>query len=49
MSGSILILGAVALIALLVGFGFLLGFLRGFHYRIYCGSNHKLCFCNSTC
>ncbi|MCR5307906.1 MAG: hypothetical protein K6E24_02805 [bacterium] len=35
MSGSMLVLGAVALIALLVGFGFLLGFLRGFRKSLY--------------
>ena len=35
MSGSLLILGAVALIVLLVGFGFLLGLLRGFRKSLY--------------
>ena len=35
MSGNILVLGAVALIVLLVGFGFLLGLLRGFRKSLF--------------
>jgi len=35
MTGSMLVLGAVALIVLLVGFGFLLGLLRGFRKSLY--------------
>ena len=35
MSGSILILGAVAILALFIGFGFLLGLLRGFRKSVF--------------
>lgn len=35
MTGSMLVLGAIALIVLLVGFGFLLGLLRGFRKSLY--------------
>ena len=35
MSGSMLILGAVAILALFIGFGFLIGLLRGFRKSLF--------------